>query len=81
MDFPAIHLPDDLRGALRDRGWSQKQLADAAGLSEPAVSHICNGLRPTPRAAAKIAEALGEVSETWDPPRQATVPASDAVAS
>ena len=58
-----ITLPDDLKGALRERGMSQVDLSRATNISEPTISHYVNGLRPTPANAAKIAEALGLVND------------------
>jgi transcriptional regulator with XRE-family HTH domain len=56
-----IHLPDDLRGALAERGMSQNDLSYATGIDAATISRYANGLKPTPRNAANIAQALGLV--------------------
>jgi predicted transcriptional regulator len=74
-------LPPDLRGAIRAAGHTQKSFGDLVGLSEAAISMYCDGYRPAnSRSAAKIAEALGLVVETWDAPQTAgPAPAADEV--
>lgn len=56
-----IPIPDDLRGALAERSMSQNDLSAATNIDPGTISRYCNGLRPTLRNAAKIAEALGLV--------------------
>lgn len=56
-----IHLPDDLRAALAERGMSQNDLSYATNIDAATISRYCNGLAPTNANAAKIAEALGLV--------------------
>ena len=56
-----IQLPDDLRGALAAAGMSQNDLAATTNIDAGTISRYVNGLAPTPRNAAKIAEALGLV--------------------
>lgn len=48
-----------LRRVLREKGWSQKELADACGITPAAVCRYCNGSR-TPRAStlARLSAAL-----------------------
>jgi transcriptional regulator with XRE-family HTH domain len=60
-EITVIHLPDDLRGALAERGMSQTELSYATNIDPATISRYCNGLAPTPRNAARIAEALGLV--------------------
>lgn len=49
-----------LRRILREKGWSQKELADACGITPAAVCRYCAGQR-TPRAStlARLSAALG----------------------
>jgi transcriptional regulator with XRE-family HTH domain len=61
MDITVIHLPDDLRAALREAKLNQTQLGYATGIDAGTISRYVNGLKPTPRNAARIAEALGLV--------------------
>ncbi len=47
-----------LRTARQRRGWSQQQLADAAGISQQSVGKIENGKTETSRYAMRLARAL-----------------------
>ena len=46
---------------LKERGWTQKQLAEATGIRPAAISEICNNQRTTINREhlTKIADALG----------------------
>jgi transcriptional regulator with XRE-family HTH domain len=48
-----------LAGDMAARGWINKDLARAAGVSEMAVSRFLRGERQTARTLAKLAKALG----------------------
>ena len=49
-----------LAGLLRDRSIEQKELAEAVGVSEAAVSGWCRGIKiPSFEAAVRIARFLG----------------------
>ncbi len=54
-------LASKLRSARERKGWSQRQLADAAGVSQGAVNGIETGrrLRPTADVMCKLARAMG----------------------
>jgi transcriptional regulator with XRE-family HTH domain len=53
---PAVST--DLRAELERRGMSQWRLAAATGIHPSQISRYVNGLQPSKRSAAKIAEAL-----------------------
>ena len=55
---------DDLRGALEAAGMNQAQLSYATNIDQAQISRYVNGLTPGPRNAAKIAEALGMLTQT-----------------
>lgn len=57
-----------LKAIRKKTGFSQKQVANAAGISQPTYSNIENGKRnPTLKTLRKIAEALGcSVGEILD---------------
>lgn len=42
-----------------ERGWSQDELAENAGVSRPTVSRVELGHEPSMRTARKLAAALG----------------------
>lgn len=49
-----------MRALRRERGWTQKQLADASGVSARSISSIENGIYSvTLDTAARIARGLG----------------------
>ncbi|WP_446740428.1 helix-turn-helix transcriptional regulator [Nesterenkonia sp. AY15] len=48
-----------VQAARLDRGWSQEQLAESAGVSRPTVSRVELGEEPSMRTAKKLATALG----------------------
>ncbi|WP_230117354.1 helix-turn-helix transcriptional regulator [Arthrobacter sp. Bi83] len=48
-----------IQAARLDRGWSQEQLAEEAGVSRPTVSRVELGDDPSMRTARKLAKALG----------------------
>ncbi len=51
---------DWLKAEREKRGWSQPQIADAAGTSTPTISRIETGARgPSRKLARSIAQALG----------------------
>ena len=59
---PGEYMMDELTA----RGWSQRQLAEALGRSEPKVSEIINGRRAiTTRTAKELAAAFGTSAEVW----------------
>lgn len=49
----------DLRSLRLSRGWSQKDLADRAGIRQGTVSSLENGHNARPSTVRLIAEALG----------------------
>ena len=55
-----IRTDTALRHILREKGWSQKELADACGITPAAVCRYCAGQR-TPRVStlARLSAALG----------------------
>ena len=59
---PGEYIADELAA----RGWSQRQLAETLGRSEPKVSEIINGKRAiTTRTAKELAAAFGTSAEVW----------------
>ncbi len=59
---PGEYIKDEMTA----RGWSQRQLAEALGRSEPKVSEIINGKRAiTTRTANELAAAFGTSAEVW----------------
>ena len=53
-----------LKAARHEKGWSQLQLAEAAGVSQSAIGNIESGQRKRPRDLVSIGAALG-VSAEW----------------
>jgi transcriptional regulator with XRE-family HTH domain len=51
-------MPEDLRAAIEAAGLNQHRLSVATGINAATISRYCNGLRPTERHAAILAEAL-----------------------
>jgi transcriptional regulator with XRE-family HTH domain len=81
----AVTFKERLRASMEQRGWNQKTLAEASGLTESAVSrHLERDDAPRADSLKKYAEAL-DVSVAWlgfgrteTPPAQsATFPAID----
>ncbi len=58
------HLIDNLTDALAAKGWSQSELARVTNIDRTLINRYCRGLEPTPRNAAKMAEALGMLTQT-----------------
>ena len=50
--------PQQIRALRESRGWSQQQLADRLGISQPAVSMMEAGERPVTRRTERQLEAL-----------------------
>lgn len=50
------------------KGWIAKDLADASGVSEMAVSRFLRGIAQSPRVAKKLAAALGRTPGDYMPP-------------
>lgn len=48
-----------VQAARLERGWSQSELAEEAGVSRPTVSRIELGEEPSMRTARRLAAALG----------------------
>lgn len=67
-------FPNRLKSLRQERGWSQADLAQQAGISRPAVSSIENNrLVPSVAAALALAQALRcTVEELFGPPVDAT---------
>ena len=66
--------PKEVRRLRERRGWHQKDLARAAGLSKPYISQLESGTRvPSPMVAAALARAL-EVPVDKLAPLKATCP-------
>jgi len=56
---------DDLRAAMREVGMTQKQLQYITNIDQAQISRYVTGAAtPSPRNAAKIAEALGMLNST-----------------
>jgi transcriptional regulator with XRE-family HTH domain len=55
---------EDLRGALKAASMTQMDLSYRTNIDQAQISRYCNGVTPSPRNAAKIAEALGMLTET-----------------
>lgn len=53
-----------LKALRQEKGWSQLQLAEAAGVSQSAIGNIESGQRKRPRDLVSIGAALG-VSAEW----------------
>lgn len=62
-----VHFSDKVRELMSEREISQQQLADAIGVTQPAVSLLLNReCRPQRRTVQRIAKALDvDVSEIW----------------
>lgn len=56
-------LADRVRDAREQKGWTQQQLADRAGVSQATIGNIEAGTRSHPRSLLKIAAALGRRPE------------------
>jgi len=54
-----------LKGLRGIRNMSQKELATKAGMRQPEISHLENGLKPTERQLKKITKAF-ELRESTD---------------
>lgn len=54
---------DNLADALTEKGWSQSELSRVTNIDRTLINRYCHGLAPTPRNAAKIAEALGDIRD------------------
>jgi transcriptional regulator with XRE-family HTH domain len=59
--LPPLTLAGRLKALRAERGLTQQQLADAAGLSQQTVGHLESGRRhrPTGDTLVRLAEALG----------------------
>lgn len=55
-----------VQAARLERGWSQDELAEKAGVSRPTVSRVELGHEPSMRTARKLATALGLSVEIAD---------------
>lgn len=65
-------VADAVRGARRDRGWTQVVLAERAGVSRPTVARIEGGRLVALLSLAKVAMALGlRVRVSVESPAQA----------
>lgn len=55
-----LRLGQNIKAARTERGWSQEELADEAGLHRTYISGVERGVRnPTVTVVEKIAKALG----------------------
>lgn len=62
MTDPAVSLAsvgDAVRDARRERGWSQTQLGDEAGVSRPTIARIERGDDVSVATLAKVTAAVG----------------------
>lgn len=62
MTSPAVSLAsvgDAIRDARRERGWSQTQLGEEAGLSRPTIARIERGDDVSVATLAKVTSAVG----------------------
>jgi transcriptional regulator with XRE-family HTH domain len=57
-------IADRVKAARLEKGWSQVQLAEEAGVSQSAIGNIESGQRKRPRDLVSIGAALG-VSAEW----------------
>jgi ribosome-binding protein aMBF1 (putative translation factor) len=56
----AYALGREVRGLREQKGWSQRELAEAAGMTQPAVARCeAGGTMPTLRVLERLATALG----------------------
>lgn len=60
----ATTLAERLRSKRKQKGWTQKQLAEMTGSNQAAIQKIENGKSLRPRNVLKLAEAL-QVSPAW----------------
>lgn len=67
MEEPVKEFGTNLRSLREERGLTQKEVAEAAGIRQPHLSKLERGLHdPQMRTATKLARALGvEVREIW----------------
>lgn len=54
-----IYMGAEIKSAMKQRGWKQKELMQATGLSRYTISAICNGKGCNRKTADKIAKSLG----------------------
>lgn len=62
MTDPAVNLAsagNAVRDARRERGWSQTQLGDEAGVSRPTIARIERGDDVSMATLAKVTTAVG----------------------
>lgn len=62
MTDPAVSLAsvgDTVRDARRERGWSQTQLGEEAGVSRPTIARIERGDDVSVATLAKVTAAVG----------------------
>lgn len=62
MTDPSVNLAsvgDAVRDARRERGWSQTQLGEKAGVSRPTIARIERGDDVSVATLAKVTAALG----------------------
>lgn len=50
---------DDIRAARNQRGWTQEELAERAGVSRPTIARVERGDDVSTANLAKVAAALG----------------------
>ena len=67
MDQQEFTFSERVQAIMKSKGITQDQLADATGVTQPAICMMLNrSARPQRRTVAKIAEALGvSASELW----------------
>jgi transcriptional regulator with XRE-family HTH domain len=67
-----------VRNLRQERGWTQQQLADAAGLNKVTIVHIENGVaNPGLKTLEKLASTLGVELGDFFPKAQAELPLDD----
>ena len=71
---PVTYISFDLPAALAEAGLTQEQLGYRAGIDQSQISKYVTGyMTPSPRNAAKLAEALGLLRDDVRQPVQTVV--------
>ena len=73
----AIDTSNRVRELRETRGWTQRELADRADVTDQTISNLERGLRPTLATALAVAGAFGEPVEAVFAPSASTSSVED----